>query len=1106
MITNGRYYTALTGNEIGNDKYSPELKQKIEEAGQLCLNNLKNEVYSPIMLLGNIQSGKTRAFIGLMSLCFDNDFDMTIILTKCSKALVQQTVSRMATEFDTFRTGNSTVGDVVSQDILELDFKSCTTMTEKEQAALKFAKKYTGKKRIIVVKKQADNVERLNLFIEAIVKKGIYKRLLIVDDEADITSIGYEQRRIQTDLSLRKISGAINYMRKTIHSNIEHVLMQVTATPYALYLQPESFSNESIMPIKPTRTVVLPTGKGYIGGQYYFLDSDDETAPSYHKAKFLPQIVPQDEMSILNGNSKNSGKNSVLNDGRTIKMQNFIYGQSKKDNFKLPSLRKWIFDILAGTALVQLQPRNEDYYVSAVMHMATTKPMHKIEKLIIEQAINELIKTLTSDIDQEDFVFFLKKSYDDLIESCKAYNVIDIPSFDTVYKKVAYLDEDNELCGLIQEVEVKEVNSDSDITRLLNVATGELKLESALTIFVGGQVLDRGITIPNMISFFYGRDPAMQQQDTVMQHCRMFGYRGDVLLSVTRFYTTYKLFSSMQEITIRDNLLRERMLKQKNGEVVYLEAGGKIKACSPQKILASNLHSILPEKRYLPVGFDIDKKKAKKNNAIIEALLNDCNGLSSEAMTNYQKGESEKGKYVLISADEALALIRASYESFIGKADGNCNQIGEMESVFLFSLSEWMQRGENQIALITRRNRELAKMKRNGLIYQNAPDDGNNEGALAKALREHIPVLVMIEQTGINKGWEAPFWWPVYYTPVDMNVGIYADETTKTGVLENNYYTTPVPMIIEDFPVIDNCGISKKLIEELQKETKAIQNYYNESFNIPGSIECTKKRKEMKCAVIVEKNEAQTVAADIPNIIEKIKRRAEKIFEDIIITKKARNTYLTYLDILCNLSLSDKYRESALMAIAGCSAGETEKKALIRLLYEAEELVKMVAETWGLFMPLGNGKCEIHLFYNVISKLCSSYKYSEKMLPMMIKYVLAHEMLHSIHYADVMTESGRWLYKKKDYHKQGAVQETLAEYFALCYVRRNIDQNGAKEVFDFIHEVRKPEAFPDDGGYSGALILEKNEIKTLYGNKSDHYKAIYTNSLKDMIKAFQYIK
>ncbi|NBL00781.1 MAG: hypothetical protein EOM50_22840, partial [Erysipelotrichia bacterium] len=259
MRKNGRFYSEITGNSFeGNDKYSKELKQCIEKAGQLCLDNLNCKSYSPIMMLGSIQSGKTRAFIGLMSLCFDNDFDMTIILTKCSKALVQQTVSRMTSEFDIFRTGNATVGDVVAQDILDIDFRGTRTMGEKENIVNQFLKRYRGKKRIIVVKKQADNVDRMNMFIEELVKQDFYKRILIVDDEADITSIGYEKPKEQDEITLRRISGSINTMRKQLHSNIEHVLMQVTATPYALYLQPSSFSDSNIMPVKPLRTVVLP--------------------------------------------------------------------------------------------------------------------------------------------------------------------------------------------------------------------------------------------------------------------------------------------------------------------------------------------------------------------------------------------------------------------------------------------------------------------------------------------------------------------------------------------------------------------------------------------------------------------------------------------------------------------------------------------------------------------------------------------------------------------------------------------------------------------------------------------------------------------------------
>ena len=178
MITNGKYYSELTGGENGNDKYSVKLKKSIEEAGQLCLDNINQVAFLPIMLVGNIQSGKTRAFIGLMSLCFDNDFDVTIILTKCSTALVKQTVSCMMFEFGVFKSGNATVGDVVAQDILDMDFRSCEDdIAQKELVAKKFLKKYKGKKRIIVVKKQAGNVDRLDLFIKSIIKYDYYKRL-----------------------------------------------------------------------------------------------------------------------------------------------------------------------------------------------------------------------------------------------------------------------------------------------------------------------------------------------------------------------------------------------------------------------------------------------------------------------------------------------------------------------------------------------------------------------------------------------------------------------------------------------------------------------------------------------------------------------------------------------------------------------------------------------------------------------------------------------------------------------------------------------------------------------------------------------------------------
>ncbi len=1100
MITDKKYYSTLTGDKSGNNKYSSELKSCIEEAGKLCLDNLNYNKFAPIMMMGNIQSGKTRAFIGLMALCFDNGFDMTIILTKCSTALVKQTVSRMMAEFSCFKSNNATVGEIIAQDILDINFKGLSNMEEKEKKVKDFLKLYKGKKRIIVVKKQADNVERLNLFISELVKSNYFKRLLVVDDEADITSVGYEKNNGKDDISLRRISGAINSVRKSMHSNIEHVLMQVTATPYALYLQPENFTNENIMPIKPHRTVVLPTGKGYIGGQHYFIDSDDQYSPCYNKAKYIIQIVDQDEMNILNGKRKNSSNNVVIKDNRTIQMSNFL---SKEKKFVLSSFRKWIFDALVGAAIIQLTPENEDRYLSAVLHAATTKTLHKKEKELIERAFDELTNALNNNVRDEGFVHYVECSYKDIILSVEAYNVLAMPSLDEVLNRIAYIDSYNELAGLVTEVDIKEINSDNDINSLLNIETGELKLENSLTIFVGGQVLDRGITIPNIISFFYGRDPVTMQQDTVMQHCRMFGYRSEELLSVTRFYTTYRLFTSMKEITIRDNLLRERMLRQESGEVIYLEAGGKIKACGPQKILASDIQSIMPERRYLPIGFEIDKNKADKVWRQIDKVIQNCGGYLDDEKNTYKKGDSTKGKYTIISSDDALSILELAYSVMKPYDDGICNKFNDMESVFLFSLSEMMRTGNDEIALIVRRNRNLAKMKKNNTMYQDAPDDGNNEGALARELRNTMPVLVLTEQT--NPQWRRKFWWPVYYTPNKMNVGLYSNKSANKGVQENILYCGELPMSILDFPITDNIGTDPIFVSELNSYTNKIQDFFNNQLKPGQNINSKKKPKEIICPITIDEEALFFSKDKILKEIKSLKNSIDRILIKIKASKDIYDKIYKYLDSLAESQATDELRERTLNMISLLNTTDKHKDLIKNLIQEAEETVKYASDILGYFIPTGSGNCEIHINFEGIKETVSSYKLSEKYVLPYTVYVLAHEMFHALHYANVMTKSGRWLYRNKDYHKQGAVQETLAEYFAVSFAKERIKFYGI-DIAKSVLERLNLNNFPKDGGYSGAIVLEATELHSQSNLKNEKFEEIYAYSLSDMPKAFDKIK
>lgn len=130
--------------------------------------------------------------------------------------------------------------------------------------------------------------------------------------------------------------------------------------------------------------------------------------------------------------------------------------------------------------------------------------------------------------DELAFQKIVHESYEHVIQSTTRFK----PTFERVYECVKKALND-------EHVVTEVVNSEQDVENLLN-KQGELRLHAPLNIFIGGQILDRGITVQNVIGFYYGRNPRNFQQDTVMQHSRMYGARAIDDVVVTRFYTTQK--------------------------------------------------------------------------------------------------------------------------------------------------------------------------------------------------------------------------------------------------------------------------------------------------------------------------------------------------------------------------------------------------------------------------------------------------------------------------------------------------------------------------------------------------------------------------------------
>ena len=132
---------------VKEKEYTEDLQKCIEETVDWLLTKNTTDKH-PGLLLGMIQSGKTRAFIGVIARAFDEGYDVAVVLTKGTKALARQTLKRFQGEFKHFIKND----DVQVYDIMKL------------QPNRPLGDYILRQKLIFVVKKEDDNLHRLENF------------------------------------------------------------------------------------------------------------------------------------------------------------------------------------------------------------------------------------------------------------------------------------------------------------------------------------------------------------------------------------------------------------------------------------------------------------------------------------------------------------------------------------------------------------------------------------------------------------------------------------------------------------------------------------------------------------------------------------------------------------------------------------------------------------------------------------------------------------------------------------------------------------------------------------------------------------------------------
>lgn len=721
---------------VADREDSAELIDCMEKTVEHLLSSDTN-LSRPGMLLGKIQSGKTRAYLGVIALAFDRGYDVVLILQKGTKALAEQTEERVRQDF---------------AKLIEADYMQVHDI-------MHLPKNLTGfelqQKLIIVAKKQKDNLRRVIEALSDTYSELRGKRLLIIDDEADYASVTFRKEK-SGDVEQGKIATQIDQIRGLVASSS---FLQVTATPYSLYLQPsgENFPRDGFFkPKLPSFTVLVPVHPAYVGGDFYFGDWSEGDVGYY-----LFQEVSPGERDAL-----------AKEDGRRLKLDEVLTSHN------VQVLRRGLMNFIVGGCVRRLQQTQASEIpqkYSFIVHTETSRAAHDWQRRVVTE-LKETFVRLAKTGDPQ-FRGLVEKSYADLKQSIAADNRMP-PSSEEVIAAVS-----NALSS--DYLMVTTVNSNADIEELLD-DNGQLRLRTPLNIFIGGQILDRGVTIGNLIGFYYGRSPKRMQQDTVLQHSRMYGARPPADLTVTRFYTTAAVYDAMRRIHEFDAALREAFESKAHDRGVYFvrkDDHDRIVPCAPNKLLLSNVVTLRAGRRILPVGFQsLPKTRIAKIVAELDGIIE-----------RHLDGSDEPRQIGVMDAVQLIELIQKTLDF----PDPDAPEwswramIAGLEHLSRISPDPTLC---GKVWILARRDRSIARQRQltDGFRFSDAPDT-KQQSDIARATAITIPMLMVFRQNGEKEdGWGGyPFWWPVLVTARATPTSVFSNDP-DTNAQTDAYETSEV--------------------------------------------------------------------------------------------------------------------------------------------------------------------------------------------------------------------------------------------------------------------------------------------------------------------------
>ena len=577
------------------------------------------------MVVGQVQSGKTANYTGLICKAADAGYKVIVVLAGIHNSLRSQTQMRLNEGFLGFDAKLGTaftdadprigVGRIASS--TRIVAHSLTGSAEKADFRKNIAKtigvQLGGDPVVLVVKKHKSVLKNLLGYMRDFAQKQPDGEkllqnmpLLLIDDEADHASVNTKEveKNPETDMAddeqdVTAINGLIRQILKTFEQS---AYVGYTATPFAnIFIYPHDGSTiktygEDIFP--RSFIISLPAPSNYLGPiQVFGLEEYPEAGVKAAEGLPIVRVVSDTEIVIPQSHKKTLVPASLP-----------------------ASLREAMMAFLL-TCAARAARGQQAAHNSMLIHVTR---FIDVQKIVHDQVAAELLamqgRLRYGDGERSPT---LRDELHDLWERDFAPTsaIIAERINDPRMKPVDWQMVDACLTVAALKVQTKTINGEAtDILDYYNHPSG------LSVIAIGGDKLSRGLTLEGLSVSYYLRPAKMY--DTLMQMGRWFGYRPGYT-DLCRLYTTEELMSWYRHITVATEELRqefERMARlnrtpEDYGLRVQTHPGGLLITSAGKMregtLMRVSFHMTLPESTH----FLKDKAQVRRNFERTDAFL-----------------------------------------------------------------------------------------------------------------------------------------------------------------------------------------------------------------------------------------------------------------------------------------------------------------------------------------------------------------------------------------------------------------------------------------------------------------------------------------------------